>query len=300
MNLESIKRLKRRLTYSSNWNIGFCDCSSDRFIESRGLGKIQWMNHNFKDRFFADPFILDITEDRIILLVEECPFEKPRGVISELVINKATKCLIERRVILQLDTHLSYPAIIRSNGRIYVYPENSQSGGLKIYEYNQIQHRLENPRIVLNEPVTDGTILDYKGNLFMVATKYPDSQKGVYLYSSASFLGHFHAVMINPFENSPSCSRPAGNWIMYGDDIYRPAQDCSERYGGGISIMRTFFSDTNISEELVFSLHANSFKYNRGLHTVNFKDSLCVVDGYGYLYPIIGRILCFLLKLFNI
>ena len=40
----------------------------------------------------------------------------------------------------------------------------------------------------------------------------------------------------------------------------------------------------------------NSFKYNLGLHTLNFQDDLCVLDGYGYLYPITGRVLNLLQK----
>ncbi len=297
--IERLKYFKRHLTVSANWNIGFCECSSTQFIESRGVGKIQWMKHNYRDRFFADPFILKITEDSIILFAEECHFENPHGIICELTVERSTKQLIERKVILELDTHLSYPAIIDFDGKVYVYPENSQSGGLKIYEYNQQKHCLENPRLILNEPVTDATILNINGIYFMAATKLPNSQEGVFMYASKSILEQFHSININPFENSSSCSRPAGNWIITSTGIYRPAQDCSLRYGRGISIMRTIFDGTFISERNVFSVYPDSFRYNRGLHTINFKESLCVVDGFGYLYPFIGRTLCFCLRLFK-
>ena len=39
-----------------------------------------------------------------------------------------------------------------------------------------------------------------------------------------------------------------------------------------------------------------SFKYSRGVHTINFHEGLCVVDGYGYLYQVLGRLFNILKK----
>ena len=37
--------------------------------------------------------------------------------------------VIEKHVMLELDTHLSFPIYIRDKGKYYVYPENYQSSG---------------------------------------------------------------------------------------------------------------------------------------------------------------------------
>ena len=52
------------------WNIGFVENTLDGVINGEPL-KIKWLNHECKDRWFADPFILDVTDDKIYVLVEE-------------------------------------------------------------------------------------------------------------------------------------------------------------------------------------------------------------------------------------
>lgn len=44
------------------------------------------------------------------------------------------------------------------------------------------------------------------------------------------------------------------------------------------------------SETMFMSITPCSWRYNLGMHTLNFGKSVCVVDGYGYLHPILGRL----------
>lgn len=46
----------------SFWNIGFCYYTPEKLMDKKELPNIQWMRHPYKDRFFADPFILKITD----------------------------------------------------------------------------------------------------------------------------------------------------------------------------------------------------------------------------------------------
>ena len=124
-------------------------------MEKKALNKVQWLKHPYRDRWFADPFIFKVTDSEIIVFVEECPIERPKGILCELVIDRKTKRLKERYVLLESDTHLSYPAFIRQNGTVYVYPENGASGKLNIYEYDETNHRLVNPKCILEKSVAD-------------------------------------------------------------------------------------------------------------------------------------------------
>lgn len=72
--------LRQRLICNQNWNIGFCDLTPDAFISSGKLGRVAWMKNPYKDRWFADPFLLDVTDDSITIFVEE------RMVIADRVI----------------------------------------------------------------------------------------------------------------------------------------------------------------------------------------------------------------------
>ena len=112
--------IKEKLLYANNWNIGFCEQSPIELINSQSLKTIQWMKHSYRDRWFADPFIYKVTPDEIVVFVEECPIKAPKGILCELVIDRKTKRLKQRFVLLDLDTHLSYPAIIREGRKVYV------------------------------------------------------------------------------------------------------------------------------------------------------------------------------------
>ena len=273
----------------SFWNIGFCEYSPEKLIEKKALPKVQWMKHPFKDRFFADPFILKVTESEIVVFVEEYVFNNPPGLIVELVIDRETKRLKQRYEMLRLPTHLSYPAIIRKGNEIFVYPENGASSRLNVYRYDAENHILVNPHTIHEEAIFDATIHQKSdGSCLMVATKLPDNLENAYLYGTSSVDGPFSQIGESPFQPDRSCARMAGNFFEAFGQLYRPAQDCVSRYGAGIAIMQ--FDIATNEEQKVFTLRPHSYNYNLGLHTINFHDGLCVIDGYGYLYPTLGRI----------
>ena len=281
--------LRQRLICNQNWNIGFCDLTPEEFVSSGKLGRVAWMKNPFKDRWFADPFLLDVTDNFITVFVEERMVIADRGYLSELVIDRNTFKINEHYVILETDSHLSYPAIIRKEGHIYAYPENALGGPLKMYEYDTVNHHLINPKVILNERVADSTILEKDGKYYLIAVKYPESLEKAYLYESDEIDGPYKQVGEAPVQMSRSCSRPGGNWFFANSNLYRPAQDCSVNYGGALKVMQVD-SLSPFQEKEVFGIKPLNYKYNLGIHTINFLNGLAVIDGYGYLYPLIGSL----------
>lgn len=278
----------KKIQYGQYWNIGFCEQSPEELLLNKQLKPIQWLKHPYRDRWFADPFILKVTESELVVFVEECPLENPKGIICELVIDRNTMWLKERYVILELDTHLSYPAIISHNGKIFVYPENGASGKLNIYEYDEKNHRLINPTCIMEEAVADATIVRIDDLFYMSVTKFPNTQEQAFIYKSESLFGPYRQLDEKPYQTSVCCSRQGGNWISVNNNIYRPAQNCETRYGGGLSIMANDIPE-GIRERLICKLMPCDKRYCLGLHTINYCDNICVIDGYGYLLPILGR-----------
>lgn len=287
--------LFRQIQYSQNWNIGFCFLSAEDIVSNKGIKSARWLNHSYKDRWFADPFIYTVTENEIVVFVEELLIEKPKGYLVELVINKHTMRLVKRYVLLELTTHLSYPAFLRYNGKLYVYPENGASGKLNCYEYDELNHKLINPICILDEALADSTIYKKGENeYYLIATKVPVVQEKAYLYKSQSPITQFIPVSDSPVQIERFCSRPAGNWFDIEGQLFRPAQDCVKGYGNAISIMQVDKIEP-YKEHFKFTIKPFSFKYNKGTHTINFfqaesGECLTVIDGYGYLRPIMGRI----------
>lgn len=192
-----------------------------------------------------------------------------------------------------LDTHLSYPAIIRKDGKIFIYPENSQSGKLNVYEIgiNDGFVEIKCSEELVNEPLTDATMVHFKGNNYLVSTKSPDSQRNAYLFKKED--GVFKKVSQTPILTSLKNSRQGGDFFKVQEKIFRAAQDCEKHYGNGLIIFEISSFEPQFKQSPLFSIYPTSYKYNLGIHTLNFSENeeLGVVDGYGYLYPTRGRIL---------
>jgi len=281
--------LLRKIQYSQYWNIGFCELTPEEFVREKKLRPIKWLKHPYRDRWFADPFIYKVTEHEIIVFVEECPMENPKGIICELVIDRETIRLKERYVLLELDTHLSYPAIIRYDEKVYVYPENGASGKLNIYEYDWINHKLVNPINILDEPVADATIIK-KGDYYMMsATKFPRTEENAYLYTADSVFGPFKQKADLPYQSSLACSRQGGNYFEANGCIYRPAQNCVDGYGRALSVMKLSMNHGLIKEDVLCKVAPITGRFGLGLHTLNFNKGVCVIDGYGYFSPLLGK-----------
>jgi len=284
--------------YSHNWNIGFSATTPESLIKKGQLERIKWLKHSYKDRFFADPFVVNSDDSIINVLVEELPFSEKKGRIARLIIDNKSKRLIERHTILELESHLSYPAFHKLNGKIYLFPENSASGKLSVYEYNENSNSVIKTGIMISEPMTDATLFNYNNEYWLFASKVPESNEKLFLYHSENFQGEYTCTNNGgPIVTGLSSSRPAGNIFTIDGNIYRPAQNSSERYGAGMMIQQIVkLSKDEFTEKNILSITPHSFKYNLGTHTINFYEGGCVVDGYGYLYPMAGHIANFLIK----
>ena len=109
----SLKQRIKRFS-AERWNIGFIENDLNSILCGEEI-KVSWLIHDYKDSWFADPFILDINESEITVLVEEFPKQINKGRISKLTIDRRTCELKRLDVVVELPTHLSFPVIIRSS-----------------------------------------------------------------------------------------------------------------------------------------------------------------------------------------
>lgn len=278
------------------WNIGFIeDGLAATLVNPRP--KIHWVKKTFKDRWFADPFILDVTETEIIILAEEFCYNIGRGRIARVVIDRKTYKEKNFEIILDLPTHLSFPFIIRQNDKVYLMPENSASGFSTVYEYDDAARKVTPIHHLAEEPFTDATIFDMNGDSYLLTTMTPDSNSSsVKIYS---FDRNRLKVVerISSVEFPIACGRNAGEPFIVDRNLYRPAQDCTKRYGHGVILQKISMSNNNWRFDNVNSIYPDTFKYNQGVHTFNNYKGLIVVDARGYRMPVLGRVLTILFNL---
>ncbi len=272
------------------WNIGFVENSED-LLEREKL-QIHWMKHSYSKGWFADPFILEVTETEIILLVEEYQYLSDLGCISKLVVERNSFKLKSVKRILQIESHLSFPAIFKYENQLYIYPENCQMGKLKLYSYDKITDIVTPLSVWCEEPLTDAALCICSGRPFLFSTKRP-KQNGADLdiYASVgekpSEWSFYHAQTVHFKDN---VARNAGLSFYWKNELMRPAQDCNKGYGKGIVIQNIYQDESGFTFKEVKRFFPSSLKWKEGLHTFNVYNEIIVVDGRRYPYPMFARI----------
>ena len=268
--------------YYHTWNIGFVERSiNDILLSDDNEVKVNWVKHSYKDRFFADPFILSADDKIIKVLVEDFPYYDKRGMISLLTIDRKTYELIDKKVVLKQPFHMSYPFIMKKNGEVWVAPEASMSGKLYRYFINPSTGMLDNQTILLDEPVLDSTIIEYNGKYWLFCTKKGiASNKDLFIYYSGKPEGPWSSHKRNPVVSDAAMARPAGNMVIIDNVIYRVVQKCDLSYGEAINVTRIEkLSEEEFSEVFIKEIRAQKDKYSNGFHTINGMENICVVDG---------------------
>lgn len=277
-------RLKDQLVHyikDTKYNIGFIDSSLKDVIEGGLPIKVNWLKHTYKDRWFADPFILDVTDKEILVLVEEWYDPIHRGRISKLVIDKQTYKLKDILVLLELESHLSFPAIRRAQDGIYVYPENSVTGKLTEYKYIPEKEKLEISDTIANEPLTDAIQTDFFGEKLLFSTRLPNANgKDLYIYQFSEKTKVF--TEISQYHYNENLSRSAGDFFIYGEKIYRPSQVCIKSYGDAVSIQEVNYNNGQFYEKEVRRIYSPHPDLDLGFHTFNIYRDMIVVDAVGY------------------
>ncbi len=284
--------------YLGKYNIGFIDDTFSDLVNGQKRSvypkHVEWLKHPYPDRWFADPFILDVTDDEIILFAEEQDTRLTTpGKLVKLVIDRKTKGLKRKSTLLELPTHLSYPLIIKENNKVYVLPENGASNTLNLYELGD-DEQLHWVNKLIDRPLYDSTpfLNPHDKQWYMIATEINGTQLNAYLYKSSSITKEFTLCQPTPISSDLRYARSGGNFFIDSNNqIYRMAQDCKDSYGNSIHIMKVE-SIEPFQEHEVCHLRPKSFRYNLGLHTLQFHPSgLTVIDGTGHNHPILGRII---------
>ena len=289
--IEIIKRLLS-LCLRQRWEIGFVVGGIDAVMSGKPFD-VNWINHNYQDRWFADPWILEVTDKQIILLAEEFRYSKCVGRVARLTISRRDYRLVDMTIVLEKDTHLSFPAILRKEGHIYVYPENGYSGVFTIYEY------LDGKLVPVHEygkmPLADAVMTDMFGKTKLYATHLPlPNGKELYVYEYNEKEQVFERSNVLSFNKE--VARMAGDFFKYHGTIYRPAQDCITRYGNAIIIQ-----EMNTMGEVVTDVKrivSPHYKYKEGCHTLNSYNGITVIDVNGYVHPLLAKSVLWLRELF--
>ena len=284
-----LERIKR-----DRWEIGFVEGGLSAVMGKDPL-KIQWLMHPYRDRWFADPFVLDVTDSEISILAEEYRYETGKGRIALLVVDRQSYALKSMSIVLETTTHLSFPEIWREDGRVYVCPESWQSGELSLYELKGERCDVGAKMVICEESMADAVLTERFGKLQLFSVKANDKLR---IYNFDAETERFVMSYEKPF--GKATARNAGDFFEYEGQVYRPAQVCIDRYGEAVEIQRVVWDGNDnfcfVPYKTLYSSHA-SLKI--GMHTLNCFKGVVVIDVRGWKHPRTVRSLMALKKMFE-
>lgn len=280
------------------WTVGVAEFDPDAILNPKGKLRIHWIKHHCKDRWFADPFILLMTDDYIFILVEEFLYSCNRGRISRLKVNRHTWKLEQIDPVIEQETHLSFPAYYREGGKVYIYPENTLSGKLTLFEYDEDSGIATKVRDLSDYPLADAVLWKLEGRDVILATTAPNDsgrKLDIYPYSSET-----DAAPVDSIAFKTKVARNAGVPFHAQGRTIRPAQDCTRFYGGCVVLQDMVVENGEVAFKEIRRLHSPLFKYGHAFHTFNvFEDKYVAVDAEGFRNGLPAQLLFFIREHFR-
>jgi len=230
--------------------------------------------------FWADPFVIR-REDRTVVFFEEMPAEGDRGEILCFEIHR-DGTFGEVQSVLKRDYHLSYPFLFEYEGNLFMTPECADAGKIEAFRCTSFPNKWESHAVLMDGiRAFDPTLVEHNGKWWLFATiqghgNSPNDE--LHLYYADHPFGNWIPHRLNPVNVDVRRARPAGALFKQGDALYRPAQDCSVRYGYALSVNKILaMSENEYIEEEVHRILPES-PDSLGTHTVNQAAGITIYD----------------------
>lgn len=227
--------------------------------------------------YAADCFVWT-KENKTYVVYEYYTYSQKKGsiLLSEISDNK----LINTKVLLENETHFAYPFLFEHENKLYVAPENLESGKWNAYELNLETGKVSNPITLINEPLVDASILEYENKYYVFAGLPKQANEALHIWYSDSIWGPYQKHPLCPVVYNPSSARMGGNFVHHNGEIFRPAQKSDIHYGEAIVWKKIKKLSNTQFEEEEFNTQYNTFfkEFDAGMHTVSHHKQICVID----------------------
>ena len=232
--------------------------------------------------FLADPFLWR-QEARTYCLLEDYSYKKGIAGISVVELSKDTSS--PPKPVLNEPFHLSFPYLFEYQGTIYMCPECSASGQIRLYRATHFPEQWQFVKALMNDVVAADTMIFPRGDRWWMLTNLDRSGDGdfwseLYLFSADSPLSEsWTPHPANPLLINPTGGRNAG-LLRDGDRIFRAAQTHGfDQYGAGI-LLNEIVSITGeqYEERLIGEIKPDWRHSLLGTHHISSLEGVTVLD----------------------
>lgn len=281
--LTYLKKIVYELLFIEQWQLRY------KFDQNTGIGFDDQLNTYQqilppKDRFWADPFIVE--ENGVYyVFVEELKYWEGKGYISVIELKEEVSKPLKSQKILEQPYHLSYPFIFKLKDTYYMIPESIANKTIALYKCEDFPLKWRYCSTLMENVIAaDSTIKFHDGKYWLFTLIEPEqgitTNKDLHIFYSDDLLSnHWVAHSANPVVSNVSSARPAGNIFEDKGVLYRPSQDCSKRYGWAMCVNQIItLNENEYLEKKVAHIMPNWEKNLLATHTFNKVGKLSMVD----------------------
>lgn len=277
-----MRQLRHRLASQRNgdsWTIGVRSSKVGEGACHLDPAGYRWLEAP-PGEWWADPMLFE-RDGRVWLFFESYLERLGRGVIvcAEMLPSGA---IDEPRIVLERPYHLSYPHVFELDEQVYMIPESGTNGTVELYAAIAFPDKWELVRVLRRGDFFDTTVVQRQDRLWFFTSIVENStwvMSQLLLFSSDRIDGDWRLHPANPISADARYSRSAGSVFQHRSSLVRPAQDCSETYGGAIQFLCIdSWNEVEYSESWMGTLGADSYEGASGVHTYNRSAACEVID----------------------
>ena len=278
-----VREIYRLCCYAPHWHVGWRYSGGVEVWKTGNLSGPSWnILRDPGHRFYADPFPIT-WKGRTFVFFEDLDHHIGKGIISAIEFGGSGP-IGEVMPVLEEPWHLSYPFLIEHNDELWMIPESSAHRDVPLYRCVRFPDKWERHATLLSGlELADATITQHNGLHYLFGAAYDG--KGGYsdtlaIYFAKDLRGPWLPHASNPVLLDRSNTRPAGNFVVMDQKLWRPVQDCTNGYGGGLGLAEiTELTPTSFKQVVRHSIQPGPFWSGRKLHTLNRCRDLEVIDG---------------------
>jgi hypothetical protein len=179
---------------------------------------------------------------------------------------------------------MSYPHVFAAGGEWFMIPESAAREEVVLYRAREFPTRWEREATLLSgRPLVDATVFREGGVWWMFASPVGRDVhpfEDLLLFSAPDLTGPWAPHRGNPQVSDVRHARPAGAVVRTSRGLLRPAQDCSVRYGYGLSLraIERLDGDGYEEREVAHSIPRRKDGPVLGVHTFNLADGVLFID----------------------
>ena len=179
----------------------------------------------------ADPFEYEVDGEHYIF-VEQYVSKDDKGGIGYFKYKDGIP--VNKGIVINNSFHMSYPCIFEYKGKHYMIPESSANNTIDLYLAESFPTKWVKTKTLINgEKYVDSTVFFAGKDIYLIS--YTMS----HLYEVVVFSLDMEKLILKKVSSKKyqtNIGRPAGRLFYENNHLFRPAQDCSRKYGEQIII----------------------------------------------------------------